>query len=131
MLFRSFLNLGGKHEGFDAARTSDDTIEPDKPMGDRNGIRRKIVIDELGVLLEEHGLGGTSGDAKQKRAAALRKHFKTVSKTEIEELMPLADLQANFDSLHRELTGKPSAYGVRDDRAAEAEANIEADEIPV
>ncbi len=38
--------------------------------------------------------------------------------------MPLLDLQSNFDALHRELTGEPSRYGVKD---AVPEVN---DEIP-
>ena len=38
--------------------------------------------------------------------------------------MPLLDLQANYDALHRELTGQPSRYGVPD---AAPDVN---DEIP-
>ena len=40
----------------------------------------------------------------------IRKHF-NASWTEIEEVMPLFDLRAGYDSLHRELEGVPSRYG--------------------
>jgi len=33
-----------------------------------------------------------------------------VSWVEIEEIMPLFDLRAGYDSLHRALEGKPSRY---------------------
>lgn len=110
-----FLAVGGKHEAVDTSRKSDDIIpDDDIPLADRKHIKREIVIEELDALLAEHGLGGTSGDVKTRRAELIRKHFKCTSRTEIEKLMPLVDLQANFDALHRELTGKPSRYGVAD-----------------
>jgi AAA domain-containing protein len=110
-----FLALGGKHEGVDTSRTSMDIIpDDDVPLSERRHIKREIVIEELDALLAQHGLGGTSNDAKTKRAELISKHFKCTSRTEIEKLMPLLDLQANFDALHRELTGKPSRYGIQD-----------------
>jgi hypothetical protein len=110
-----FLALGGKHEGVDTSRTSMDIIpDDDVPLSERRHLKREIVIEELDALLAEHGLSGTSNDAKTKRAQLISKHFKCTSRTEIEKLMPLLDLQANFDALHRELTGKPSRYGVQD-----------------
>lgn len=117
------LNLAGNHNGVDLSRTSADLVPADAKR-ENYGIRRKIVIDELDALLLEHGASGTSNDAKAKRAALVKEHFKTTSKTLIEELMSLVDLQANFDSLHRALTGQPSHYGVKEEPAPVS------DEIP-
>jgi hypothetical protein len=110
-----FLAIGGKHEGVDTSRTSEDIIpDDDIPLSERRSIKREIVIEELDALLAQHGFGGTSNEAKTKRAELIKKHFKATSRTEIEKLMPLHDLEANFDALHRELTGQPSRYGVQD-----------------
>lgn len=106
-----FLTLGGKHEGVDTSRTSDSMIpDDDIPLADRRHIKREIVVEEIDALLAEHGLGGTTADAKQKRAALVKKHFKATSKAEIEKLMPLFDLQRGYNDLHLELTGEPSRY---------------------
>lgn len=105
-----YLNLGGAQGGFDEAATSAMLI-PDDPARDHYGTRREIVVEELDALLLEHGFGGQSAESKQKRMELVKKHFKCVSRTEIEKLMPLDDLRASFDSLHVELTGKPSRYG--------------------
>lgn len=107
------LNLAGEHTGVDLSRTSADLVPAD-PRRENYGVRKRIVVDEIEALLLEHGAGGTSNDAKTKRAALVKEHFKTTSKTEIEEAMSLADLEANFDSLHRALTGKASRYGVKE-----------------
>lgn len=106
-----FLTLGGRHEGVDTSRNSDSIIpDDDVPMADRRHIKREIVIEELDALLAEHGLGGTSADAKKSRAELIKKHFNVTSRTEIEKLMPLFDLQRAYNDLHTELTGKPSRY---------------------
>lgn len=123
-----YLALGGKHEGVDTSRTSSSIIPADDaPSHDLRSVRRQIVIDEINALLDENGCGGTTNEAKAKRAALVKKHMQTVSKTEIERLMPLEDLEARFDSLHRELVGKPSRYGVKADREAPVPLN---DAIP-
>lgn len=121
-----FLALGGKHEAVDTTRTSEDIIpEEDQPIGsDLKSIRRQIVVDEIDAVLAEHGFGGQTADAKTKRAELVKEHFHTTSRTEIERLMPLDRLQQGFDSLHRQLTGKASRYGV-----AEAPSGP-VDEIP-
>ena len=106
-----FLTLGGKHEGVDTTRTSDSIIpDDDIPMADRRHIKREIVIEELDALLAEQGLGGTSAEAKKGRAELIKKHFKATSRTEIEKLMPLYDLQRGYNDLHIELTGTASRY---------------------
>jgi AAA domain len=106
-----FLTLGGRHEGVDTSRTSEDMIpDDDVPLADRKHIKREIVVEELDALLAEHGLAGTATDVKQKRAALIKKHFKATSRAEIEKLMPLFDLQRAYNDLHIELTGEPSRY---------------------
>lgn len=109
-----FMALGGRHEAADTKRTSDDQMPADEVQrADIKGIRREIVIEEIDALLLAHGLAGTSTEAKTKRQEIIKKHFGTVSRTEIEKLMPLVDLQANYDALHRELTGESSHYGIK------------------
>lgn len=109
-----FMALGGRHETADTSRNSTDIMPVDDASNraDIKSIRREIVIEEIDGLLLQYGMAGTSTEAKTKRQEMIKKHFGTVSRTEIEKLMPLVDLQANFDALHRELTGKPSPYGV-------------------
>lgn len=109
-----FLALGGKHEAVDTSRTSEDIIpEEDEPVGsDLRSIRRQIVIDQIDALLAEHQLSGQNAETKARRAELVKKHFHTVSRTEIERLMPLEELQQGYDSLHRELAGKASQYGI-------------------
>lgn len=107
------LNLSGEHHGVDLTRSSADMVPIDGKR-ENYSLRRKIVVDEIEALLAENGLGGQTADAKTKRAALIKEHFKCTSRTEIEELMPLVDLQANYDSLHRALTGQASRYGVPD-----------------
>lgn len=123
------LNLAGEHHGVDLTRSSAELVPADAKR-ENYGIRRQIVVDELAALLEEHGAGGQSADAKAKRGQLIKTHFKTTSKTEIEELMPLADLQSNFDSLHRALTGQPSRYGVKDEPAPVDDAIPFLDDAP-
>lgn len=106
-----FLTLGGKHETVDISRNSESIIpDDDTPIADRKHIKREIVIEELDALLAEHGLSGTTAEAKQKRAALIKKHFKCVSRTEIEKVMPIYDLQRAYNDLHIELTGVASRY---------------------
>ena len=127
-----FLSLGGKHEGVDTSRNSDDVI-PDDDIGpaDRKHIRREIVIEEIDALLAEHGLAGSTADAKQKRAALIKKHFGATSRTEIEKLMPLYDLQRGFNDLHFELTSLVSRYAMEVDYKNPANKNAApVDEIP-
>lgn len=103
------LNLAGSGAGIDLTRSSADMVPPD-PKRENTAIRRKICLDYINTLLDEYGAGGTSKEAKEKRIALLKTHFKTVSKTEIEELMSLRDLESAYDSLHVELTSKHSHY---------------------
>jgi hypothetical protein len=121
-----YLALGGKHEGVDLNRNSEDAIpDDDAPLSsDLKSIRRKIVLDEIQALLVEH-YPSTGAEDKKAKASLIKKHFKTTSWTEIETLMPLYDLQKNFNFLHIALTGKPSRYGTPEDVPPPV-----ADEIP-
>lgn len=107
----SRLALGGSHLGVDGSSTPATMIPVDK--GDRTGVMRSIVIDEIGDLLMRHGAAGTSKEAQLKRSDLMQAHFGTVSKTKIEEAMSLFDLRAGYDSLHQELEGKPSRYAIQ------------------
>lgn len=110
-----FLALGGRHETVDTSRTSEDAI-PDEDVvhsSDLKSVRRQIALDEIQALMVEH-YPSQSAEDKKAKAALLVKHFKTKSWTEVEKLMPLVDLQMNYDAMHRELTGKASRYGVQD-----------------
>jgi len=107
-----FMALGGKHEAVDVNRNSVDAI-PDvdgPPQSDTKAIRRQIALDEIQALMVEH-FPSTSAEHKAEKAKLLRDFFHTSSWTEVERLMPLIDMQAGFDAMHRHLTGKPSRYG--------------------
>lgn len=109
-----FMALGGRHEAADVTRTSEDTMpDDDAPMSDIKSIRRAIVVEEVQALMVKHYPSRSTEDVKAK-SALLLEFFHTTSWTEVEKLMPLVHLQANFDGLHRKLEGVPSRYGVRD-----------------
>ena len=110
-----FMDLGGRHETVDTTRNSDDVMPGDEgaPLSDLKSIRRQIVLDEIQALLVDR-YPSQSADDKKAKAALIKEHFHTTSWTEIEKLMPLVQLQADFDSLHRALTGEASRYGVPD-----------------
>ncbi len=140
--FQSFLphiahlNLGGVQLGIDTSRTSEDMLVTDKK--DWNPVQRRIVVDEIQSLMVLHIPGQAAADKKRK-LELLRKHF-DASWTEIEEVMTLLRLRAGYDSLHRELEGKPSRYASKQELmrgdfkeiAARTEplAQIMNDEIP-
>src|SRR5215472_16908257 len=100
------LNLGGRQLGIDTSRTSEHILAAEKK--DWNPVQRRIVVDEIQTLLVLHVPGQAAADKKRK-AELIRKHF-NAAWTEIEEVMPLFDLRAGYDSLHRELEGVPSRY---------------------
>jgi hypothetical protein len=102
------LNLGGAHSGFDASRNSSKLF----PKEERDDTRhdRDILLEDLQALLDAHGLGGTSHDAKTGRHEMMKRFFKTTSKTEIEKKIPMNELLIAFNALHIELEGVPSRY---------------------
>jgi hypothetical protein len=101
------LNLGGRQLGVDGA-TSDALIPGDDFNRASGPVQRRIVVDEIQSLLTFHIPGQAAGEKKRK-IELLREHFQA-SWVEIEEVMPLFDLRAGYDSLHRALEGKPSRY---------------------
>ena len=120
-----FMALGGKHEAVNTDRNSEDTIPTDDaPMSDIKSIRRAIVVEEIQALMLKHYPSRSADDVKAK-GELLVKYFSTTSWTEVEKLMPLVDLQANYNNMHCDLEKKPSRYGV-----AVAPAAPVADEIP-
>lgn len=109
-----FMTLGGKHEAVDTDRSSADLIpDDDSPPADLKSIRRAIVVEEIQALMLKHYPSRCAEDVKAK-GALLTKYFSTTSWTEVETLMPLVDLQANFNNMHCDLEGKPSRYGVQE-----------------
>jgi AAA domain len=119
------LNLGGRQLGVDTTRTSEHTIATDKK--DWQPVQRRIVIDEIQTLLTLHYPSTGAEDRKNKLKAILA-HF-DATWTEIEEVMPLGQLRAGYDRLHRALEGQPSRYAGRPDDGA-LEIRGDALEIP-
>lgn len=107
------LNLGGSHKSFDASRTSEGMMPADDAPSDMKSVRRQIAVDEIQALMVKHH-PTTGTEDKKAKAALLFKYFHTNSWTEVERLMPLADLQAGYDAMHRDLEGKASRYGVQE-----------------
>jgi hypothetical protein len=103
------LNLGGKQLGVDTSRTSEHAISIEKK--DWSSTQRKIVLDELQTLLVEFH-PSTSVVDKTAKLGLIRKHFHDdeIVWTKIEEVLPLVDLRLAYDSMYRELKGKPSQY---------------------
>lgn len=102
-----FLNLTGNSTGIDTSRTSEREIPRDNGTRDKYGIMRDVVVEETKNLLNsKYGQSAADKDSKLK---LIQKHFAPTWK-EVEELMNLDDLRQGFDSLHRELEGKPSRY---------------------
>jgi hypothetical protein len=98
------LNLGGKQLGVETSRATTHAIDP----RDSRTVQRKIVIDEIGMLMTLH-IPGQSAQDKTRKVRLLLDCF-NAGWAEIEEVMPLQDLREGFDKLHRELEGKPSKY---------------------
>jgi hypothetical protein len=101
------LNLGGEHSGFDDTRNSEAIFPADNDGRDTSSIRREIVIDKIEALLLKHGLAGASADVKLARSNMIERHFGTVSKTEIEKLMSLEQLNYGLISLKNQLEPTP------------------------
>ena len=113
--FKSFLphisrlNLGGPQLGVNTARNSEHMVPSDKR--EWSSTHRKLVIAELEALLFDAFPGQTKDD-KIGRAALTRKHFHDDEMTwaRVEEVVTLSDLRAGYDSMYREVKGKPSQY---------------------
>lgn len=104
------LNLGGQQLGVDSSRNSALIIETQEGR-DQNSLQRKIVIDEIESLLVSH-FPSTGASDKKAKIDLLRMHFKAAW-TEIEQVMPLFDLRAKYDSLHQALENAPSRYAIK------------------
>lgn len=122
-----FLSLGSRHVGVDVSRTSEDIIPRDEWKGDRTSLQRKIVIDEIEALLVEH-YPSTSVADKQAKVGLVKEFLHTTSWTEVTNLMPLIDLRAGYDAMHRKLNGTASRYAA--DPFADIDNQKLDDEIP-
>jgi hypothetical protein len=111
------LNLGGTHIGCNTATDSVHILKSEKR--DWAPVQRRIVLDEIKDLLTMQVPGQTTAD-KQRRIELLKTHF-SAGWVEIEETFDLLTLRAGYDSLHQELTGKPSRYA----------AAMEAEKVPL
>ncbi|HLH92108.1 MAG TPA: AAA family ATPase [Xanthobacteraceae bacterium] len=116
------LAIGSDHVGVDASGDSRHILKTERK--DWQPVQREICIEEIQNLLALHFPTQSAEDKKAKLKAVLE-HF-DATWTEIEKVMPLPDLRAGYDSLHRKLAGKPSRY------AAEVEKMRQPidDEIP-
>lgn len=103
------LNLGGPQLGVDATRTSEGQLPVDESGRDYRRIQRKICLDEIESVLVNHHPSTGAADKKAK-AELIREFLHSSSWTEISELMPLDDLRAGYDAMHRKLEGEPSRY---------------------
>lgn len=101
-----YLNLGGRQLGVDTSRNSEGTIPPD--IRDNSRVHREIVLDEIQSLITRYYPGQSAAEKKTK-LDLLKTHF-NAAWTEMERLMPLADLRAGYDTLHIELEGEKSKY---------------------
>lgn len=82
------LNIGGEHFGVDTLTTSQDMFDdPDKSYMEKKR-QQTIATEELGNLLVEIGLDGSSTAAKQGRIELLKEVFGTASKTAIDGFNP-------------------------------------------
>lgn len=100
------LNLGGLHMGVNTTGDSTHLIKTEKR--DWQPVQRRIVLDEIKDLLTMHVPGQTVAD-KQRRVTLMKDHF-SAGWVEIEETFDLLTLRAGYDSLHQDLTKKPSRY---------------------
>ena len=111
------LNLGGAHVGVSITGDSQHIIKTERR--DWAPVQRRIVLDEIKDVLTMHVPGQTTAD-KQRRVVLLKTHF-SAGWVEIEETFDLLTLRAGYDSLHQDLTGKPSRYA----------AAMEAETVPL
>jgi hypothetical protein len=118
------LALGQPHVGVGVTGDSQHLLKLQKR--DWAPVQREICIDEVQTLLSLH-FPSQSAEDKKNKLKALLAHF-DATWTEIEKVMPLPDLRAGYDSLHRALEGKPSKYASA--MAKDAQSNEINDNLP-
>jgi hypothetical protein len=118
------LALGSPHVGVGVTGDSQHLLKLQKR--DWAPVQREICIDEVQTLLSLH-FPSQSAEDKKNKLKALLAHF-DATWTEIEKVMPLPDLRAGYDSLHRALEGKPSKYASA--MAKDAQSNELNDSLP-
>jgi hypothetical protein len=120
------LNLGGDHVGVEAGRDSQHILKTEPR--DWQPVQRRICIDEIQTLMALHHPSQSADDKKAKLKLML-KHF-DATWTEIEEVMPLDRLREGYDSLYRELEGKPSKYTAINAENAKGDGRDLGDSLP-
>lgn len=100
------LALGGEHVGIRDTGDSQSILKTERR--DWSPTQRRIVLGEIQDLLVLH-VPGQAVVEKQRKVGLIKQHFKA-GWVEVEEVMPVEELRAGYDSLHRELEGKPSKY---------------------
>jgi len=103
----SRLALGGEHVGVRDTGDSRSILLTEKR--DWHPVQRKIVLGEIEDLIVLH-VPGQKAEEKQRKISLIRNAF-NAGWVEVEEVMPLDNLRAGYDKLHRELEGRPSKYG--------------------
>lgn len=101
------LNIGGVHAAVNGESNSSALFSKER---DEKRHDRAIILEEIDGLLERHGHSGTSKEARATRADLILRHFKTVSKTEIEKKISTDELRRSYNDMHVELEGVPSRY---------------------
>lgn len=102
------LNLGGEHKSIDPTSESGNLVDDDgRGKWEQKKLAKEVLIEKIASLLEEHGAGGSSTEAKKKRIDLYKRHFGTTSGAEIEKVLPLEAVRAGLDGMCTELTGQP------------------------
>ena len=117
----SKLTFGAKHHGFDADRTSADSIEVTNQY-DRVKRQKEIVLDEIKEILVKH-YPSTSGADKAKKISLLHEIFGTPGWERVTE-MDLDRLQRGYEALQAQL--EP----VREKPRTASQPTLAADSIP-
>ncbi|MCC7144280.1 MAG: hypothetical protein IT349_19465 [Candidatus Eisenbacteria bacterium] len=102
------LNLGGAHKSIDTTSESARLVDDDgRGKWEQKKLAKEVLVEKIASLLEEHGAGGTSVDAKKKRIDLYKRHFGTTSGAEIEKVLDLEVVKKGLDAMCLELTGQP------------------------
>jgi AAA domain len=120
------LRLGGQHVGVETGGDSQHILTLEKR--DWQPVQREICIDEIQTILSLH-YPSQSAEDKKNKLKALLKHF-DATWTEMEKVMPLVALRAGYDSLYRELEGKPSRYATTAAEVIRGEYTVIENKVP-
>jgi hypothetical protein len=104
----TMLNLGGAHKSIDTTSETASMVDDDgRGKWEQKRLAKEVLCEKIASLLEEHGAGGSSAEAKKRRIDLYKRHFGTTSGAEIEKVLPLETVRAGLDAMCLELTGQP------------------------